>query len=219
MADNKCKYEVVHKLSDKGRNIASYRKGPEILFLFLSLCLCIIAFLCSGTFSLYAALEACSDLLDDFGGHEMAAGITISENNIPAFARRFREYYFREIAGAPEPALEIDYEVVKPGLLTLDDLEALTALEPFGNGNPPPVLCLRGAVLTQLSAVGYGAHSRLRVSKNGESFDGICFCRAPETLPVKQGEMIDLAFEPQINVFRGRRSVQLMAIDIKPHLS
>ena len=172
-----------------------------------------------GTFSLYAALEACSDLLDDFGGHEMAAGITISENNIPAFARRFREYYFREIAGAPEPALEIDYEVVKPGLLTLDDLEALTALEPFGNGNPPPVLCLRGAVLTQLSAVGYGAHSRLRVSKNGESFDGICFCRAPETLPVKQGEMIDLAFEPQINVFRGRRSVQLMAIDIKPHLS
>ena len=172
-----------------------------------------------GTFSLYAALEACSDLLDDFGGHEMAAGITISEENIPAFARRFREYYFREIEGAPEPALEIDYEVVKPGLLTLDDLEALTALEPFGNGNPPPVLCLRGAMLTQLSAVGYGAHSRLRVSKNGESFDGICFCRAPETLPVKQGELIDLAFEPQINVFRGRRSVQLMAIDIKPHLS
>lgn len=172
-----------------------------------------------GTFSLYAALEACSDLLDDFGGHEMAAGITISENKIPAFARRFREYYFREIEGAPEPALEIDYEVVKPGLLTLDDLEALTALEPFGNGNPPPVLCLRGAVLTQLSAVGYGAHSRLRVSKNGESFDGICFCRSPETLSVKQGDLIDLAFEPQINVFRGRRSVQLMAIDVKPHLS
>ena len=172
-----------------------------------------------GSFPLYAALEACSDLLYDFGGHEMAAGITIAEDKIPAFAHRFREYYFREIQGAPEPALEIDYEVIKPGLLTLDDLEALTALEPFGNGNPPPVLCLRGAVLTQLSAVGCGAHSRLRISKNGESFDGICFCRAPETLPVKQGDMIDLAFEPQINVFRGRRSVQLMAIDIRPYLS
>lgn len=172
-----------------------------------------------GSFSLYAALEACSDLLSDFGGHEMAAGITIAENNIPAFSRRFREYYYREIAGAPEPALEIDYEVIKPGLLTLDDLEALTALEPFGNGNPPPVLCLRGALLSQLSAVGCGAHSRLRVTKNGEVFDGICFCRAPETLPVKQGDMIDLAFEPQINIFRGRRSVQLMTIDIRPHLS
>lgn len=171
-----------------------------------------------GSFSLYAALEACSDLLDDFGGHEMAAGITIAEDNIPAFASRFREYYFQEIQGAPEPALEIDYEVVKPGLLTLDDLEAMTALEPFGNGNPPPVLCIRGAVLSQLTAVGCGVHSRLRVSKNGEVFDGICFCRAPETLPVKQGDLIDFAFEPQINVFRGRHSVQLMAIDIKPHL-
>ena len=172
-----------------------------------------------GSFSLYSALEACSDLLEDFGGHEMAAGITISENNIPDFSRRFREYYYREIQGAPEPALEIDYEVVKPGLLTLEDLEALTALEPFGNGNPPPVLCLRGAALTHLSAVGCGAHSRLRVSKNGETFDGICFCRAPETMPVRQGELIDLAFEPQINVFRGRRSVQLMVIDLKPHHS
>ncbi|MBR6951619.1 MAG: single-stranded-DNA-specific exonuclease RecJ [Oscillospiraceae bacterium] len=170
-----------------------------------------------GSFSLYSALQSCSDLLEDFGGHEMAAGITIAESNIPAFARRFREYYFHEIQGIPEPALEIDYEVVKPGLLTLDDLEALTALEPFGNGNPPPVLCLRGAVLTHLSSVGNGAHSRFRISKNGESFDGIFFCQAPEDLPVKQGDRIDLAFEPQINVFRGRRSVQLMAVDVKPH--
>ena len=172
-----------------------------------------------GSFCLYAALEACSDLLDNYGGHEMAAGITIREKNIPAFARRFRDYYDQAIQGAAEPALEIDYEVVKPGLLTLDDLEALTALEPFGNGNPPPVLCLRGAVLTQLSPVGNGSHTRFRISKNGESYDGICFCRAPETLPVKQSDIIDLAFEPQINVFRGRRSVQLMTIDLRPHLS
>ena len=170
-----------------------------------------------GSFPLYAALEECSDLLDNFGGHEMAAGITIDEKNIEAFAERFRSCYFRRVAGPVEPTLEIDYEVVKPGLLTLENLEALEALEPYGNGNPPPVLCLRGADLNAVSAVGCGNHTKFRISKNGEVFDGIWFCKTPDELPVVPGSKVDLAFEPQINTFRGRRSVQLLAIDLKPH--
>lgn len=166
-----------------------------------------------GCFPLYAALDRCSDLLENFGGHEMAAGITIRRENIEAFRQRFTACY-RELADGPSvPALEVDYEIIKPGLLTLPNLEAMTALEPFGNGNMPPVLCLRDAELTFIGPCGTGVHTKLRVSKNGETFDGIFFSHAAGDLPPR-GSRVDIAFEPQINEFRGRRSVQLLVVDL-----
>ena len=168
-------------------------------------------------FQLYSALEYCSDYLVNFGGHEMAAGLTIREEDIPEFSRKFREYYHKMIEIAPVPTLTIDFEVIKPALLSIENLEAATALEPYGNGNPAPILCIKNAVLTALTPVGGGMHTKIRISKLGENFDGIFFSQTIEELNVKVGDRVDAAFEPQINEFRGKRSVQLLMADLKCH--
>lgn len=168
-------------------------------------------------FQLYSALEACSDLLVNFGGHEMAAGLTINEDDIPEFTKRFQAYYHKQIKIPPVPTLHIDLEVKKPGLLSIENLDAASVIEPYGNGHPPPLLCIKDAVLTNITSVGGGAHTKVRINKFGENFDGIFFSKTVRELAVRTGDRVDAAFEPQINEFRGRRSVQLLLADLKRH--
>ena len=112
-----------------------------------------------GGFNLFAALEACSDLLLGFGGHELAAGFTIDEANIPAFRERMNQYAAEYWVGkAPESVLEIDMELHQPGRVTLQEVEALSALEPYGSGNPKPTLCILGARLEKITPIGGGKH-------------------------------------------------------------
>ena len=89
-----------------------------------------------GGFNLFAALENCKDLLLGFGGHELAAGFTIDRSNIPAFRDRMNEYARSYCGGQqPESALEIDVAIAHPSAVTLEELEALSVLEPYGSGN------------------------------------------------------------------------------------
>ena len=99
----------------------------------------------------------------------------------------------------------------------METLEAATILEPFGNGNPVLLFCIKNAVLTQLIPVGGGAHTIVRINKFGESFDGIFFSKTIQELGVRTGDHVDVAFEPQINEFRGRKSVQMLLMDMKYH--
>jgi len=170
-----------------------------------------------GDFSLYRALEHCSDLLDNFGGHEMAAGLTVSEKNIDALREKLGEYYRRHVPSPPAPTLEIDFEVINPALLSFKNVSALSLLEPYGNGHPSPTLCIKDAVLTALTPIGGGSHLKLRASFLDESFECVFFSQTAESVGVRAGDRVDLAFAPQINDFRGRQSTQLMLIDIRPH--
>ena len=141
-----------------------------------------------GGFNLFAALERCSDLLLDFGGHELAAGFTIDVANIPAFRQRMnqlvREY---QGGGAPEVCLEIDAALTCPSRVTLTEVEALGMLEPYGAGNARPLFCLMGATLERLQSVGQNRHLKLRLSKGSSQFDGIFFSVSPDTCPVAAG--------------------------------
>ncbi|MCL2125192.1 MAG: single-stranded-DNA-specific exonuclease RecJ [Oscillospiraceae bacterium] len=171
-----------------------------------------------GTFGIYGALTSCKDILDNFGGHEMAAGLTIAEGKIDEFRARIREYYFANVDKNYIPGLRLDFEVEKPELLTILNIEALERLEPFGNGNPPPCLCIKDALLAAVYSIGAGKHSRLRIEKSGRSLDCVYFSMPSGDLEVSEGMLVDIAFEPQINEFRGRTSVQLLVIDIKMSL-
>lgn len=171
-----------------------------------------------GEYNIYNALTRCSDLLENYGGHEMAAGLTIPEHNIEAFKERFCKYYHEKVLISPAPMLKIEFEAKKPGLFSMENVTALKQLEPYGNGNIPPSACIMGAQLRTLTGVGGGRHSKIRVSKWGEIFDVICFSKSPKELGVTQGSCVDLAFEPQINEFRGRKSVQLLLLDIRKHM-
>jgi single-stranded-DNA-specific exonuclease len=169
-----------------------------------------------GHFKMYSALQRCEDLLINYGGHEMAAGITIPRANVAAFSERISEIYHETIKIPPRPTLNIDFEVEKPELLDLRNVEALERAEPFGSGNLPPCLVIRGATIVFLSPVGGGKHTRLRIEKNRRAMDCIFFAAECGSLGVAEGAPVDVVFEPQVNEFRGRRSVQLHVLDLKP---
>jgi len=168
-----------------------------------------------GSFTLYDALRSCEDILDNYGGHEMAAGVTVAEKNIDELRRRISKYFDKNIGAMSAPGLRLDFEVEKPELLTVQNVEALERLEPFGNGYPSPCLCIRGAEISAAQSIGAGKHTRLRLEKSGKSFDCVFFSMSTENLGVSVGAFVDAAFEPQINEFRGRSSVQLHLLDIR----
>ena len=169
----------------------------------------------SGNFRLHTALLNCGGLLESYGGHEMAAGLMIKEENIEQFTKQLNDYYHENVKIFPVPTLRVDFEVEKPALLTLENIESLVALEPFGNKNPPPVLCIKNAKLVSARSVGDGKHTRLKIEKSGAFFDCIFFAKAASELEALPGESVDAAFEPVVNEFRGKRSVQLQISDIK----
>ena len=168
-----------------------------------------------GAFCLYEALKTCEDILDNYGGHEMAAGVTVAENNIDELNRRLTEHYQESIKSALKPGLHLDFEVGKFELLSAPNIRALERLEPFGNGNPSPCLCIKGAFLASAFSIGAGKHSRLRIEKLGKSLDCVFFSMPIDRLRVKKGTFVDVAFEPQLNEYRGRCDVQLHLTDIR----
>ena len=170
-----------------------------------------------GGFNLFSALEACSDLLLGFGGHEFAAGFTIEEGNIPAFRRKMNKYV-REHTGRvmPVSSLTVDAELTRPALVTLDEVERLAELEPYGAGNDRPVFCLCGALLESAQGVGQNRHLKVRLQKGHVLLEGIFFSITPDEIGLSVGSRVDAAFYLQVNEFRGSRGVQLQLLDLRP---
>ena len=170
-----------------------------------------------GGFNLFNALESCSELLLGFGGHELAAGFTIEEANIPAFRKRMNRYV-REHTGhvPPVSSLTVDAELTRPALVTLEEVERLSELEPYGAGNDRPVFCFRGALLESAQSVGQNRHLKVRLQKGHASFEGIFFSVNIDEADITAGSRVDAAFYLQINEFRGSRSVQLQLLDLRP---
>ena len=172
-----------------------------------------------GGFNLFASLTTLSDLLESYGGHELAAGFTISRNQIPAFRKAICElaaaYYSDD---TPRTCIDIDC-AIEPELLTIRGIDALNQLEPTGNGCPKPVLMMKKLTVDRIQMVGGGKHMRLRLRGGHASVNAIYFSANPETASIRQGDVVDVAFNPQINEFRGERSVQMNILDIRPHCS
>ena len=169
-----------------------------------------------GGFNLFASLEALDGLLESYGGHELAAGFTIARDRIPLFRAQILERAgeFRR-SGLCRSALEIDCEV-EPPLLTISNVEALDQLEPCGSGCPRPVFCMRRMQVEQMSEVGGGRHLRLRLRRDGHCLNAIFFSTNILRSAISPGDQVEVAFTPQINEFRGSRSVQLNGVDIRP---
>ena len=169
-----------------------------------------------GGFNLFSALSTLSHLLESYGGHELAAGFTISRQQIPAFRQSIcalaREYYRED---TPRTQLDCDC-VIPPEVMTLPNVASLEKLEPCGNGCPKPVLVMKNLRIERLGMVGGGKHMRLRLQSGQYGFNAIYFSANPEITTVSQGDLVDVAFYPQINEFRGERSVQMSILDIRP---
>ena len=169
-----------------------------------------------GGFNLFRSLEQLSGLLESYGGHELAAGFTIRRDRIDRFRERI--YALTDaFSKSPDcnPALQIDCEI-PPQLLTVQNVQQLDELEPCGAGCPRPVLFMRSLTVSDLSEVGGGKHLRLRLSGNGYHFNAIFFSTTAKLAAVALGDVVDIAYTPQINEYRGLRTVQLNLLDIRP---
>ena len=168
-----------------------------------------------GGVNLFELLSSCSHLLENFGGHALAAGFTVREENIPALAQALRREVAHSCPGGELPSvLHVDM-AIQPHMLSVEAVEALEALEPCGTGNPRPVLLLQGAQVHTLSQVGRGRHLKMRLEARGVSLDAIWFSADAEETGLYPGCRVDLVFYPQINEFRGRRDLQLQVVDLQ----
>ena len=170
-----------------------------------------------GGINLFALLEGCTDLLEAYGGHELAAGFTILEERIPAFRARINELT-RQARDEKPPvtSLTVDCVLDDPALLCQEEVEALALLEPYGPGNPKPVFRLDRCAVNGLTQVGNGKHMKLKLSAGGRSLDAIFFSATAEEAGIGDGQRVDVCFYPQINEYKGWRNVQLQVSDLRP---
>lgn len=167
-------------------------------------------------FNLFTSLTALSPLLENYGGHEFAAGFTIRRDNIPDFRRRLSalaaQFYGADV---PRTALDVDC-AVPPELLTERNVESLAAFEPCGSGLRKPVLMMTRMRIERIQPVGGGKHMRLRLRCGRSAFNAIFFSATARSASIAEGDVVDVAFHPEINEFRAERSVQLNVVDVRP---
>lgn len=164
-------------------------------------------------FHMFDALCECEELLERFGGHELAAGLTIREENIAPFTVLINEIADIVISpGALLPTLAVNM-VLKPEEVTLELAEKLGFFEPFGAGNPTPVFAMYELEVTESKPTRDGKHLRLTVKKRGLYFSCIGFGMGDAE--ISTGDWIDIAFELSINEYNNIRNLNLVLKDIK----
>lgn len=166
-------------------------------------------------FNLYEALCDSAPLLERFGGHELAAGLTIREENIQQF-RGNMEAWAREHVNPRElmPILRIDCPIA-PEFISTEATRGLDVLEPFGMGNPQPVFSMCDLLVEEITPISSDRHVRLTLSKDGQTYTAMLFGTGQGGCGFAQGNYVDAAFCLEINEYRGRCSVQLVIRDIQ----
>ena len=164
-------------------------------------------------FNLYHGLQSCADYLLAFGGHEMAAGLSVSADQLPVFAAEF-EAHARSVLSEDDLHPKLYHDgVVLLEEMDLDVLRHLEGLAPFGMGNPEPVLIVESVHAMQVKPVG-DTHLRFTACQGAFSHPAIAFGMLDRREEF-QGE-VDLLVSPQINRYNGRESVQLRIKDVRP---
>ncbi|GAF01895.1 single-stranded-DNA-specific exonuclease RecJ [Saccharicrinis fermentans] len=170
-------------------------------------------------FDLYKAIDACSDLLENFGGHMYAAGLTLKIENIPAFKERFEQYVAETIT--PDqmiPQIEVDEEI---GLKDINDkfFRILKQFRPFGPGNLRPVFVTKRVFDYGTSKKVGKDQDHLKVElieeKSGSIKQGIAFSMGDYLDKLQTGNPFDVCYTIEENVYNGRSTLQMMLKDMK----
>ena len=169
--------------------------------------------------NLHEALAACSQHLVSHGGHAAAAGLTIQESSLDAFRAEFCEYAAEQanpVEQVPEVKIDAESQLSE---LTLQTVQQIEQLAPFGASNPRPVLCASEVEVagTPKRMGGGGRHLSASFQQHGVQLRGVAFGQGDWTEELDQlTEPIDIAYRPVINEFRGRRSVEIHLVDWRP---
>lgn len=171
-----------------------------------------------GDFSAADAIRSADDIITKGGGHKLAAGVTLPTENVAAFRKRVNDFYkAQKLANQAALLLPMADADAMLEEVTEDLITALTALEPFGSGNPQPILRTEALRVFGVRRMGdSGQHVKITLQNNTARIDVIAF-NAPEYFFVEQGALVVAWYAPEINEWQGRRSVEgrLLHIEIQ----
>ncbi len=163
-------------------------------------------------FSFHQALCECADLLVVYGGHSQAAGFTIRTENIENFRRRINEY--AASVDIPVPRITVDCRL-PVGNINLALAAGLSVLEPFGTGNPAPLIMVCGARLRDIRPVGGGGHQRLTITDGTHSLTAMLFGVTTESFRLRPGDAVDCVLSVGVKSYRGVSSLDAVVRDIR----
>ncbi len=166
-------------------------------------------------FNLFGALEDSSDLLEKFGGHELAAGLTIKPENIEKFRKKinaFAKGATKNLNRVPEISLDAQIKVT---YITLDTVHDINRLQPFGVNNPTPAFSVRDIKIHRISTMSDGKHLRMTLYKDGKYLDAVGFGMGEYYNMFEEGDFVDVAFALDINDYKGFQNVQLILKDMR----
>ena len=164
--------------------------------------------------NLVDALVHCSDHLLKYGGHELAAGLSVKRGELENFKRKINEYATacledNEII----PVFETDFEIsFSDANLVL--AEQLQKLEPYGVGNPVPAFIMRGVTVSEIAGVSDNKHTRFTFSDGKNFVSAMYFSNSPASTGIFVGDTVDILFNMDINDWMGRKSLQIIIRDI-----
>ncbi len=165
--------------------------------------------------NLVEALSDARELLMRYGGHELAAGLTVRRGNIPAFREKINQYAARYLTDDMTAVrYEVDCEVTMAEL-TMTLAEEIDTLEPFGVSNPMPVFMMKDVTVQKIIPLGNGKHSKLVLYANGYIMQAVWFGMPASRLPVLVGDSADVLFQLNINEYQGVRSLQMILQDAR----
>ena len=166
-------------------------------------------------FNLHTCIGSCADLLVRYGGHAMAAGLSVREENLPELRRRLNEWAARECPVLHTPPLTCDV-TIHLDRITVESVRHLDQLAPYGAENPTPVFLLQSAVVDGVYPVSEGRHSRLRLRQGNACLYAVWFGMPAEQLPYALGDVVDVALN--LSVYESTRGAQLSGriIDLHP---
>lgn len=165
-------------------------------------------------FSLYEALSACSEVLDHYGGHTLAAGLGIDTDKIDLFRQEINRY--ADTKEAFYPVQNIDFKI-NPSCVNTELLDVIESLEPFGAGNPQPVFGLYNMTLTDITPIGSGKHLRLSLRRGDINLSAVLFRMTQLDFPYVVGDVLDVAATFEANEYLGQVRLSILVKNIKLH--
>lgn len=167
--------------------------------------------------NLVDALSACGDLLEKYGGHELAAGLSIKRNNLPAFRERLNAYARECLQDVDrQPVVEAECELL-PSDMNMEQAGELYYLEPYGVSNPTPLFYIDKVPMVDLQMVGGGKHTRMSLKVGKSIITAMFFRKTVSDIDLYPGDLLDVIFTLDINEFQGNRNLQMIVKDVRLH--
>ena len=166
--------------------------------------------------NLVDALCYCSEHLVKFGGHELAAGLSVTRGELDTFRALINEYARenlseKDMVQTVEADCELEFSDINLALA-----KSIQLLEPFGVSNPIPCFVLRGMTVNDINSISEGKHTRLTIGNGRYTLSAMYFSNSPDSLGIYVGDKIDIMFNLDVNEWGGRESAQIIIRDLKP---